>query len=151
MSTPTERLEAAGLELPVVAKPVAAYIPAVVSGGHVWTSGQLATIGGKLEVTGTLGADVDVEEGARQARICALNGLAAAAQAAGGLDNIKRIVKVVVFVQASPDFEQHALVGNGASELLGEVFPDGHARSAVGMVSLPLNAPVEVELVAELT
>jgi enamine deaminase RidA (YjgF/YER057c/UK114 family) len=149
-----ERLAALGLALPAVAAPQAAYVPAVVSRGFVYVSGQLPFVDGKLQVTGKVGAEVSTEEAAALARICALNGLAAAAAVAGpdGLDGIARIVKVVGFVASAPGFTSQPAVINGASELLIEVFGDAgrHARSAVGMAELPLNTPVEVELVAEL-
>jgi enamine deaminase RidA (YjgF/YER057c/UK114 family) len=154
VTSPVERLAALGLALPPVATPQAAYVPAVVSRGFVYVSGQLPFIDGKLQVTGKVGAEVSAEEAAALARICALNGLAAAAAVAGpdGLDGIARIVKVVGFVASAPGFTSQPAVINGASELLIEVFGDAgrHARSAVGMAELPLNTPVEVELVAEL-
>jgi len=150
--TPDQRLSDLGLTLPVVAAPLAAYVPAVISNGFVYTSGQLPFVDGQLPATGKVGADVDVTEAARLARICALNAIAAAASVAGGLSGISRIVKVVGFVSSAPDFTAQAQVINGASELLIEVFGEAgkHARSAVGMAVLPLNTPVEVELIAEL-
>jgi len=149
---PAERLAALGLTLPPVAPPVAAYVPAVRAGGFVYTSGQLPTVDGKLPAVGKVGAEVSQPEAAELARTCALNALAAAASAAGGLDAIGRIVKVTGFVASAPGFSGQPQVVNGASELLLEVFgEDGkHARSAVGVAELPLNAPVEVELIAEL-
>ena len=150
MSSPSTRLAALGLELPPVVAPLAAYIPAVTVGNQVWTSGQLPMKDGQLVSTGRLGAGVEVAEGAAAARQCALNALAAAADAAGGLDNIARVVKVVVFVASEENFTAQPQVANGASELIGEVFGGAHARSAVGVTVLPLNAPVEVEIVAEL-
>jgi enamine deaminase RidA (YjgF/YER057c/UK114 family) len=153
-ASPSERLAGLGLALPPVATPQAAYVPAVVSRGLVYVSGQLPFIDGKLQLTGKVGAEVSAAEAAALARICALNGLAAAASAAGpdGLDGIARIVKVVGFVASAPGFTSQPVVINGASELLIEVFGDSgrHARSAVGMAELPLNTPVEVELIAEL-
>ena len=150
--TPEQRLAALGLTLPVVAKPLAAYVPAVVSGGFVYTSGQLPFVDGKLPATGKVGADVAVDEAAALARTCALNALAAAASVAGSLSAIRRIVKVTGFVSSAPDFTGQAQVVNGASELLIEVFGEAgrHARSAVGMAVLPLDTPVELELIAEL-
>jgi enamine deaminase RidA (YjgF/YER057c/UK114 family) len=150
--SPEQRLAALGLTLPVVAKPLAAYVPAVISGGFVYTSGQLPFVDGKLTATGKVGADVGVAEAAALARTCAINALAAAASAAGSLSAIKRIVKVTGFVASAPDFTGQAQVVNGASELLIEVFGESgrHARSAVGMAVLPLDTPVEVELIAEL-
>ena len=147
----TERLAAAGLTLPPVAPPVAAYVPAVRAGSYVYTSGQLPLADGKLQGTGKVGDGVAPEEAASLARIAALNALAAAASVAGGLDAIKRIVKVTCFVASAPSFTGQAQVANGASELLIEVLGDAgrHARSAVGMAVLPLDSPVEVELIAE--
>jgi enamine deaminase RidA (YjgF/YER057c/UK114 family) len=151
VSTPEERLAELGLTLPEVVKPLAAYVPAVRTGNHVYTSGQLPMVDGKLGVTGKVGAEVGPDLAKEQARICALNALAAVASVAGGLSQIVRIVKVVGFVASAPGFTGQPLVVNGASELLGEVFGDAgrHARSAVGVISLPLDAPVEVELIAE--
>jgi enamine deaminase RidA (YjgF/YER057c/UK114 family) len=149
----SERLAALGLALPPVAPPVAAYIPAVRTGSYVYTSGQLPLVDGKLQGTGKVGADVTAEEGAALARIAALNALAAAASVAGSLDAITRIVKVTCFVASAPAFTGQAQVANGASELLIEVLGHAgrHARSAVGMAVLPLDSPVEVELIAEVT
>ena len=151
MTTPAERLAGLGLALPPVAAPVAAYVPAVRSGDFVYTSGQLPTVDGKLPAVGKVGGEVSATDAAGLARTCALNALAAAASAAGGLDQIHRIVKVTGFVASAPGFSGQPQVINGASELFIEVFgEDGkHARSAVGVAELPLNAPVEVELIAE--
>ena len=151
MSAAQERLAALGLELPPVAPPVAAYVPAVRTGNYVYTSGQLPLVAGKLQGTGKVGDSVSLEDAAGLARICALNALAAAASVAGGLEAITRIVKVVCFVSSAPSFTSQAQVANGASELLLEVFGDAgkHARSAVGMAVLPLDSPVEVEIVVE--
>jgi enamine deaminase RidA (YjgF/YER057c/UK114 family) len=148
---PAARLAALGLTLPEVVPPLAAYVPAVRSGGYVYTSGQLPMADGKLLATGKVGAEVKVEEASALARVCALNALAAAAAAAGGLSGIRRVVKVTGFVASAPDFTAQAQVVNGASELLLEVFGEAgrHARSAVGMAVLPLDAPVEIELIAE--
>jgi len=145
------RLKELGIELPEVAKPLASYVPAVRTGNLVYTSGQLPTRAGKLAATGKVGAEVSTEDAAGMARTCALNALAAAASVAGGLDGIRRIVKVVGFVASAPGFSGQPQVINGASELLIAVFgEDGkHARSAVGVAELPLNSPVEVELIAE--
>ena len=150
--SPEQRLAALGLTLPTVAKPLAAYVPAVASGGLVYTSGQLPFVDGQLLATGKVGADIEVAEAAELARTCALNALAAAASVAGSLSEIKRIVKVTGFVSSAPDFTGQAQVINGASELLIEVFGEAgrHARSAVGMAVLPLDTPVELELIAEL-
>jgi enamine deaminase RidA (YjgF/YER057c/UK114 family) len=148
---PAERLAELGLTLPPVAAPGGAYVPAVRSGAFVYTSGQLPTVDGKLPAVGKVGGEVSVSDAAGLARICALNALAAAASQAGGLDGIRRIVKVTGFVASAPGFGGQPQVVNGASELLIEVFgEDGrHARSAVGVAELPLNSPVEVELIAE--
>jgi len=149
--TASERLAAAGLTLPPVAAPVAAYVPAVRTGNYVYTSGQLPLADGKLPGTGKVGEGVAPEEAASFARTAALNALAAAASVAGGLDAIRRIVKVTCFVASAPSFTGQAQVANGASELLIEVLGEAgrHARSAVGMAVLPLDSPVEVELIAE--
>ena len=151
MTGPAERLAALGLTLPPVAVPVAAYVPAVRTGRYVYTSGQLPTADGKLPAVGKVGDEVSAQDAAGMARTCALNALAAAASAAGGLEAIRRIVKVTGFVASAPGFGGQAQVINGASELLIEVFgEDGkHSRSAIGVAELPLNAPVEVELIAE--
>jgi enamine deaminase RidA (YjgF/YER057c/UK114 family) len=151
VTRPAERLAELGLTLPPVAAPVAAYVPAVRSGDFVYTSGQLPTVDGKLPAVGKVGGEVSATDAAGLARTCALNALAAAASAAGGLDQIRRIVKVTGFVASAAGFSGQPQVINGASELFIEVFgEDGrHARSAVGVAELPLNAPVEVELIAE--
>lgn len=143
------RLAELGIELPPVVPPVAAYIPATVHGDLVYTSGQLPMIAGALPATGKVGADVDAADAKALARQCALNAIAAAADAAGGLDRLTRVVKVTGFVASVPDFTGQPGVVNGASELLGEVFGDAgrHARSAVGVPVLPLDSPVEVEVV----
>ncbi|GAA3423431.1 RidA family protein [Streptosporangium sandarakinum] len=149
--TPRQRLDELGIELPEVAVPLASYVPAVRTGDYVYTSGQLPMVDGKLAATGKVGEKLTAEEAAGLAGICALNALAAVAAAAGGVDNIVRIVKVVGFVASAPDFTGQPQVINGASDLLGKVFAEtgGHARSAVGVAVLPLDAPVEVELIAE--
>jgi enamine deaminase RidA (YjgF/YER057c/UK114 family) len=146
-----ERLAALGLVLPKVSPPLAAYVPAVRTGDYVYTAGQLPVVDGQLLATGKVGADIGAVEASALARTCALNALAAVASVTGGLDAIRRIVKVTGFVASAPSFTQQAQVINGASELLIEVFGDAgrHARSAVGMAVLPLDAPVEVELIAE--
>ena len=151
MTGPAERLAELGLTLPPVAAPGGAYVPAVRSGAFVYTSGQLPTVDGKLPVVGKVGGEVSVPDAAGLARTCALNALAAAASQAGGLDGIRRIVKVTGFVASAPGFGGQPQVVNGASELLIEVFGEygRHARSAVGVAELPLNSPVEVELIAE--
>ena len=132
-------------------KPVAAYIPALRSGNHVLTSGQLPMRDGQLMHAGKVGGEVSQEEAVECARQCALNAIAAVRAEVGELSAVKRIVKVVVFVASTPDFTGQPQVANGVSELLGEVFGDAgrHARSAVGVSVLPLDAPVEVELIVE--
>ncbi|MGW0391200.1 RidA family protein [Streptomyces sp. NPDC003042] len=151
-TTPEERLAAAGLKLPPPPAPVAVYVPAVLSAHHVYTSGQLPMVDGALTRTGKVGAEVTPEQGEELARQCALNALAAVASVAGDLSAVKRVVKVVGFVASAPDFTGQPGVLNGASELLGTAFGDAgiHARSAVGVAVLPLDAPVEVELIVEL-
>jgi len=146
----TARLAELGIALPPVAAPVAAYVPAVRTGDHVHTSGQLPFVDGKLPITGKLGAEVSEADAKAAARQCALNALAAV-DALVGLDSIVRIVKVVGFVASAEGFTGQPGVINGASEFLGEVFGDAgiHARSAVGVAELPLGSPVEVELIAE--
>jgi enamine deaminase RidA (YjgF/YER057c/UK114 family) len=147
--SPRDRLTALGLELPPVASPAAAYQPHTSAGGFVFTAGQLPVVDGALVRAGKLGADLDTAEGAELARTAALNVLAIA-DAVAGLDRV-RVVKVTVFVASAPDFTEQHLVANGASELLGEVLGDAgvHARSAVGVAVLPMDAPVEVEAVLE--
>ncbi|SHL22549.1 RidA family protein [Actinacidiphila paucisporea] len=146
------RLAELGLTLPDVVPPLAAYQPAVRTGLHVYTSGQLPMVDGKLAATGKVGASVTPEEAKALARVCALNALAAVKSVAGDLDRIARVVKVVGFVASDPSFTGQPGVVNGASELLGEVLGDKgvHARSAVGVAVLPLDAPVEVEIQVEL-
>lgn len=150
-STPEERLAAIDLPVPEVAAPVASYVPAVRSGHHVFTSGQLPMRFGELLLTGKVGAQVNPEEAQRCAQQCALNAIAAVKSLVGELSAVTRVVKVVVFVASTPDFTGQPQVANGASELFGEAFGDAgvHARSAVGVSVLPLDAPVEVELVVE--
>jgi enamine deaminase RidA (YjgF/YER057c/UK114 family) len=145
------RLGELGLTLPEVVAPVAAYVPAVRSGNLVWTSGQLPFVDGSLPATGKVGAAVDAESAKAMARTCALNALAAIRAEIGDLDNVRRVVKVVGFVASDASFTGQPGVVNGASELLGEVFGANgrHARSAVGVAVLPLDAPVEVEVVVE--
>jgi enamine deaminase RidA (YjgF/YER057c/UK114 family) len=149
----TARLAELGLTIPSVAAPVAAYVPAVVTGRYIYTSGQLPFVDGALPVTGKVGAEVDAAVAVEQAKQCALNALAAAASVLDGdLDRIVRVVKVTGFVASDPMFTGQPGVVNGASELLGAVLGDAgvHARSAVGVAALPLDAPVEVELVLEI-
>jgi enamine deaminase RidA (YjgF/YER057c/UK114 family) len=149
---PEARLRELGYQLPDVPEPGGAYVPATRTGTLIFTAGQLPFEEGELHQTGKVGGAVSPEEARRAARICALNALAAAAAEAGGLNNIRRIVKVTGFVASAPAFNGQPQVINGASELIGEVFEEAglHARSAVGVAELPLDAPVEVELVAEL-
>lgn len=151
MTAVADRLAELGLELPPVSKPVAAYVPAVVSGNLVFTAGQLPMVSGNLVATGKFGAAIAAEDGAALARTCALNALAAAESVIGSLDRVTRVVKVVVFIASTPEFTAQAGVANGASELLGQIFGDAgqHARSSVGVPVLPLDAPVEVELILE--
>lgn len=151
MSTPEERLAELGLAVPDVAKPVAAYVPAVRSRTHVYTSGQLPMRNGELITTGKVGGAVSPELAVECARQCALNALAAIRSELGDLSSVARVVKVVVFVASVADFTGQPGVANGASELLGKVFGEAgqHARSAVGVPVLPLDAPVEVELIVE--
>jgi enamine deaminase RidA (YjgF/YER057c/UK114 family) len=150
---PEQKIADLGLTLPEVVTPLAAYVPTVRTGDLVYTSGQVPMLEGKLHQTGKLGVDLGVDEGRAQARICALNAVAALKAEIGDLAKVKRIVKVVVFVASAPGFTEQPQVANGASDLLGEVFGDAgkHARSAVGVAALPLDAPVEVELIAEVS
>ncbi|MCW2678514.1 MAG: hypothetical protein JWR70_3554 [Modestobacter sp.] len=155
MSSPTQswhaRLTELGVRLPPVAAPVAAYVPAVRSGQLVFTSGQLPFVDGGLRRTGKVGGSVDIEDAAADAKVCALNALAAVDELVG-LDSIARIVRVVGYVASAEGFTGQPRVVNGASEFLGRVFGDAgvHARSAIGVAELPLGAPVEVELTVEL-
>ncbi|MGJ6979788.1 RidA family protein [Aestuariimicrobium soli] len=151
MTSPSQRLAELGLSLPPVATPLAAYTPATRVGSQVFTSGQLCTVDGVLVATGKVGAEVSADDATAAAKVSALNALAAAAQVAGGLDAITRIVKLVVFVASAPDFTGQPAVANGASQLLGEIFGEAgvHVRSAVGVAVLPLDAAVELELVVE--
>jgi enamine deaminase RidA (YjgF/YER057c/UK114 family) len=149
--TPEERLAGLGLQIPQVAAPVAAYVPAVRTGSYVYTSGQLPLRDGELIHAGKVGADVSPEEAYDCARQCALNALAAIRSQVGDLSAITRVVKLVGFVSSVPAFTAQPQVVNGASELLGQIFGDvgQHARSAIGVAVLPMDAPVEVELVVE--
>lgn len=146
--TISARLAELGIELPAVAAPVAAYVPAVVHGGLVYTSGQLPFVGGALPATGKVGAEVSADDAKEYARLCALNALAAAADAAGGVDRIAGVLRVGGFVASDPAFTGQPGVVNGASEVLGEIFGEAglHARAAVGVAVLPLDTPVEVEV-----
>ena len=150
MAAWSQRLAELGIELPAVAKPLAAYVPAVRTGSLVYTSGQLPFVSGALAATGKVGAELGPAEAREHARTCALNALAAV-HALVGIDAVVRVVKVVGFVASADGFTGQPAVVNGASELLGEVFGEAgqHARSAVGVAELPLGAPVEIELIVE--
>jgi enamine deaminase RidA (YjgF/YER057c/UK114 family) len=147
-----ETLAELGFTVPEVVPPVAAYVPAVTTGSYVFTSGQLPMRDGALIATGKLGGEVSTEDGYAAAQQCALNALAAIKAEIGSLDRVKRVVKAVVFVASTPDFTAQPGVANGASELLGQAFGEAgrHARSAVGVPALPLDASVEVELIVEI-
>lgn len=151
MTTPTQRLADLGIVVPEVVPPVAAYVPAVVTGRYVYTSGQLPMRDGAMIAEGLVGSDVETDVAKDCARQSAINALAAAQAVIGSLDRVTRVVKVVGFVASAPGFTSQPAVINGASELLLDVFGDAgrHARSAVGVAGLPLNAPVEVEMVLE--
>jgi enamine deaminase RidA (YjgF/YER057c/UK114 family) len=150
-ATPSGRLAELGIELPAVVAPLAAYVPAVRTGNLVYTSGQLPMVAGKLAQEGKVGAEVTAEDAKELARTCALNALAAV-HSLVGIDSVTRVVKVVGFVASATGFTGQPGVLNGASQLLGDVFGEAgaHARSAVGVAELPLNAPVEVELIVEI-
>ncbi|MFM7014213.1 MAG: RidA family protein [Actinomycetota bacterium] len=152
MTTIEQKIAELDLILPETSKPLAAYIPAVQSGNLVFTSGQLPMVNGSLKTTGKVGSDVSAEEAKELAQLCALNALAAIKMVIGDLEKIKRVVKVVAFISSTPDFIDQPSVANGASEFLGAVLGDRgvHARSAVGVAVLPLDAPVEVELIVEI-
>ena len=147
--SPEERIAELGLELPEVAAPVASYQPSVRSGSYVYTSGQLPIVKGQLIASGKVGQEIDTERAAELAQICALNAIAALKAQVGDLSKVRQIVKVVGFVASAHDYYDQPVVINGASDLLGKVFAGMHARSAVGVAVLPKNAPVEVELIAE--
>jgi len=149
--TPSQTLASLGLTLPNVAAPIGHYVPAQVVGDLAYTSGQLPFIDGALPARGPLSGPEDVDQGAELARLAALNALAAIASVAGGLDAVKRVVSVVVYVASTPDFTQQPAVANGASDLLAAVFGEAgrHVRSAVGASSLPMDSPVEVALVCQ--
>ncbi len=148
---PSERLAELGISLPSPVTPVGSYLPANRCGSMVYTSGQLPMQEGKLVCTGKTPGDVSVEEAARGARLAMLNAVTAAAQACGGIDAIARVIRVCVFVDSSPGFTEQPKIANGASDLLVEIFGEAgkHARSAVGVAGLPLNATVEVELTVQ--
>lgn len=151
MSGIDARLAELGISIPSVTKPVAAYVPAVTSGNLVFTAGQLPFVDGALPATGKVGAEVSPDDAVGYARTAVLNALAAAQSVIGSLDRVTRVVKVVVFVASPADFTGQPAVANGASTVLGEIFGEAgaHARSAVGVAVLPLDAPVEVELILE--
>ncbi|MDN6350871.1 MAG: RidA family protein [Yaniella sp.] len=153
MSVIEQRIEAAGYTLPAVGKPLAAYVPTMRDGDNVYTSGQLPLVDGKLAGTGKVGETVSTEDAAGLARTCVLNALAAIKAEVGDLDKISQITKVVGFVSSASDFAEQHVVVNGASEFLAEIFQDTgtHARSAVGVAMLPMNAPVEVEMIVKVT
>lgn len=151
MASSSERLAELGISLPSVAAPVAAYVPAIQTGNQVWTSGQLPFVDGQLPATGKVGAEVSAEDAEKLARAAALNALAAI-DALVGIDKVTRVLKIVGFVASADDFSGQPAVVNGASNLMGEVFGEAgaHARSAVGVAELPLNSPVEVEVIVEI-
>ncbi len=151
MSSREDRLRELGLHLPEVVKPLAAYVPAVRTGNLIFVSGQVPMVDGKLPLTGKVGAEVTAEQAHGLAQRAALNCIAAAAAEAGGIDRIVRVVKVTGFVACTPDFHAHPGVVNGASDLIGQVFGEAgaHARAAVGVTALPLDAPVEIEMIVE--
>ena len=146
------RLAAAGVTLPAAAAPAANYVPFMQTGTLLFTAGQLPLVGGKLMATGLLGRDLDTAAGKEAAKACAINILAQVKAATGDLEKIVRLVKITVFVASTPDFAEQHLVANGASDFLATILGDRgkHARSAVGTVSLPLNAPVEIEAIVEI-
>jgi enamine deaminase RidA (YjgF/YER057c/UK114 family) len=148
MTRPSEKLRQMGIELPPVPKPVAAYVPAVRHGELLFLSGQIPVREGKVVFSGQAGFERKLEEAQEAARLCALNAIAVAAEAAGGVDNICRVIKVVVYVASHEGFTDQHLVANGASDFLGQVFGDAgrHARAAVGVAELPLNSTVEVDV-----
>lgn len=150
-ASPTSKLQSLGYDLPEVPAPAGSYVPAVSAGSLVFTAGQLPLQNGSLLCTGKVGDEVGVEEAQKAARVCALNALAAAASVSGGLDGILRIVKVTGYVASTANFTRQPEVLNGASDFIGEVFGEAgrHARSAIGVAELPMDAPVEVEIVVE--
>ncbi len=150
--TPSQRLKELGIVLPDIAKPIGSYVPAIVTGRNAFTSGQVCFQGGKLAYAGKVPGDVTLADAAAASRIAGLNAVAALASVAGGIDNIARIVRVCVYVASGPGFTEQPKVANGASDLFFQIFgePGRHARSAVGVSELPMNSPVEVEVMAEL-
>ncbi len=149
MSAVEDRLAELGLTVPDVSTPLAAYVPAVVSGSYVYTSGQLPMVAGTLQATGRLGAEIEVDEGAVLAQLCALNAIAAIKNVIGDLDRVVQVVRVTGFVASTPEFTSQPAVINGASNLLGTAFGGAHSRSAVGVAALPLGAPVEIDMIVE--
>jgi len=151
VSAVEDRLAALGVALPALVPPAAAYVPAKRSGSHVWTAGQVPMVDGALPATGKVGAEVSAEQAYDLARVCALNALAAVKSVVGDLDEVVQVVKVLGFVAVDPSFTAISAVINGASDLLVEAFGDAgrHARSAIGVAALPLDSPVEVEIVVE--
>lgn len=150
--TPSERMRQLGINLPPPPSPVGSYVPGTRVGNLVMTSGQIPLTGGKLAAKGKVGQALGLEEATAAARVCGLNAIAVAAEIAGGIDRIKRIVRLCVFVSSAPGFSDQPKVANGASDLMVEIFGDAgrHVRSAVGSNELPMDAPVEVELTAEI-
>ncbi len=148
---PSEQLASLSMALPAVAKPVGSYVPAIRAGNLIYTSGQIPFFDGKITCRGKVGSDVTLEEAAEAARVSAMNGLAAAADLAGGIDNISRIIRVAVFVCSAPGFTDQPKVANGASDFYASIFGEAgrHVRAAVGVAELPLNAAVELELTVE--
>jgi enamine deaminase RidA (YjgF/YER057c/UK114 family) len=148
---PSQRLAELNISLPPVTAPVGSYVPGLRTGNRVLVSGQLPLVAGKLTAAGKVGGDISLEDAAKAARQCGLNALAIAAQVAGGIDRIARIIRLGVFVNSAPGFTAQPKVANGASDLMVEIFGDAgrHVRAAVGCNELPLNAAVEVELIAE--
>ena len=144
--------ELCGYELPEVTKPLAAYIPAIKDGNHIYTAGQLPALNGEIKFKGKIGSDLSVEEGKKAAQMCIINCLSVVKSVAGSLDNIDRILKVTVFVASAEGFTEQHLVANGASEFLKEVLGETgvHVRSAVGVSELPVGVPVEIEMIARL-
>lgn len=149
MSDVEKRLADLGFTVPEVTPPLASYVPALISGNFVYTSGQLPLIAGELQGTGHLGAEIDQEEGTRLAEICGLNAIAAVKSVLGDLDRVVQVVRVTGFVASAPGFTAQPAVINGASNLLGKAFGGAHTRSAVGVAALPLGAPVEVDMIVE--
>ena len=153
MGKAEDRLKELGIQLPDVPVPLGSYKPASTSGNLIFVSGQLPLVGGQLLHEGKVGADISVEEGMNAARVCCINALAVICKELGSLDRVKKIVKLTGYVSSSPGFSKQANVVNGASDIFYEVFGDDgrHARAAVGVSELPMNAPVEVEVIAEIS